>query len=371
MSSRHQLQIAPAAQTGGVLSPEQKRFNTLIAQIGEQRRALAAWRVQIPLYQQAHVKRLEPLLERLRGARRRALFTLDALLDEPGWNKAEVQTLRELLLHRLDNLIAAQPDEPAAELKALHDKHAEVDFDTGQSQSLQAARELFEAMTGIAPGNAGEEPESEEALLERIRRELADREAEEQARSAPRGADPKRRQSAAEKRREGEALQATQSVREVFRKLASALHPDREPDATRRAAKTDLMQRVNAAYATNDLLTLLELQLETEQIDAQHLQGASAARIKQYNKLLAGQLAELKTEVDRVQLKFEMDFGIDVGRKLNPDKLDRLLDQGYQELSALLEEDQRESRVLADRASTRRWLKIVKRQLRALNDDFF
>jgi len=62
---------------------------------------------------------------------------------------------------------------------------------------------------------------------------------------------------------------ATQSIREIFRKLASALHPDRETDRKGREVKTALMLQVNRAYAGNDLLTLLELQIE--QVDASHI----------------------------------------------------------------------------------------------------
>jgi curved DNA-binding protein CbpA len=42
-------------------------------------------------------------------------------------------------------------------------------------------------------------------------------------------------------------------VREVFRKLASELHPDRETDPAEHARKTELMQRVNQAYKAGDL----------------------------------------------------------------------------------------------------------------------
>ncbi|WP_341888453.1 hypothetical protein [Variovorax sp. YR752] len=46
-------------------------------------------------------------------------------------------------------------------------------------------------------------------------------------------------------------------MRDIFRKLASALHPDRETDAQQRKVKTALMQKANQAYAANDLLALL------------------------------------------------------------------------------------------------------------------
>jgi hypothetical protein len=92
----------------------------------------------------------------------------------------------------------------------------------------------------------------------------------------------KRKPSAAaparEERHAVEADQLKQSVRDIFRKLTSQLHPDREPDAAERARKTALMQRVNVAYAANDLLALLELQLEVEQIDQAELDEGRCLR---------------------------------------------------------------------------------------------
>ena len=72
------------------------------------------------------------------------------------------------------------------------------------------------------------------------------------------------------------------AVREIFRKLASALHPDRETDPGERARKTALMQRANVAYAANDLLGLLELQFEVDQIDASRWKRC-AARSTRWN----------------------------------------------------------------------------------------
>jgi uncharacterized protein (DUF2164 family) len=86
-------------------------------------------------------------------------------------------------------------------------------------------------------------------------------------------------------------------VREVYRKLASALHPDRETEVAERNRKTQLMQRVNQAYERNDLLALLGLQIEIEQIDAEHLAQVSDARLGHYNRVLKEQLAQLRAEI--------------------------------------------------------------------------
>jgi len=97
--------------------------------------------------------------------------------------------------------------------------------------------------------------------------------------------------------REQAAQGASRAMREVFRKLASELHPDREPDPDERVRKTVLMQRVNQAYAAGDLLALLELQLSIEQIDASTLAGIAQDRLAHYNHVLEAQLQSLQDEL--------------------------------------------------------------------------
>lgn len=145
-------------------------------------------------------------------------------------------------------------------------------------------------------------------------------------------------------------------MREVFRKLASALYPDRESDAEQRAAKTALMQRVNQAYASNDLLTLLALQLQIEQVDAGHMAAAESQRLKHYNKVLADQLSGLHVETGRVERDFRMDFGLAPGHGLKPLKLGELQERETQRLRFELAETNRELALLDDVAATRRWL---------------
>ena len=106
-----------------------------------------------------------------------------------------------------------------------------------------------------------------------------------------------RRAAAAAARKEQAQREASQSVRDVFRRLASALHPDRETDPGERERKTMLMQRANEAYARDDLLALLNLQLELDHIDADHLAGLSKERIASYNHVLRDQVRALEQEI--------------------------------------------------------------------------
>ena len=368
------LQIS-AVQAGPALTPAQKRFNTLIRQIEKARQTLAAWQDGIATYRRAHAEVLQPLQDELLAGHRQWVLALDAALGRPGWTKAERATLRELLCEAAGELLDGGEDE---EMKTLFNKHADVDFDTEQRDAMRKMKSLAEAMTGLDLGD-DEGLDSGADLMARMRQGLqeqaaaegAGQAAAEEAGQAERAAKAApRRKSAAQQRREAEAQQATQSVREVYRKLASALHPDRETDERQREAKTALMQRVNQAYEAQDLLTLLELQLQIEQIDESHIANAGEQRLKHYNKVLGEQLAELKAEVQHIEMGFCMEFGLEPGWGLNPRKLGQVLEQTSRQWRAELSAQQRELRMLGDTATTKRWLKRVRQERREHELDF-
>jgi hypothetical protein len=212
-------------------------------------------------YRQSYASHLQPLQRQLLQGQRQWVHLLDAVIGKPGWTKAERALLRELLCEAAGELLEGQGED--AVLKALYDKHAELDFDTEQ-----------------------------------------------------------------------------------------------------REAHTALMQRVNQAYEAQDLLTLLELQLQIEQIDAGHMAGASEAKVKHYNKVLGEQLAELKAEIESVEMTFRMEFGLHPGWGLNPAKLGMVLEQTRQEWQADLAHRLQQHRMLEDQAATKRWLKSVRKQRR-------
>jgi curved DNA-binding protein CbpA len=157
--------------------------------------------------------------------------------------------------------------------------------------------------------------------------EQAQRQIHERARQAePRPRRKNARGEAAAARREQAAKEASQSIREVYRKLASALHPDRESDPTQRQAKTALMQRANRAYEAGDLLDLLNLQLEIEQIDADHLANLPEQRRAHYTQVLRDQVAELDKEIETLVAPFRMIVMALPHIPLTPEAVDRSLD---------------------------------------------
>lgn len=351
MSRVYALQIATSPD-GAALSPAQKRFNTLIRQIEQARQTLSAWQDNVVAYRQGYAEILTPLRDKLMANHRQWVLALDAALDRSGWTKAERTLLRELLCEAASEVLGGSGEDEV--VKALHDKHAEVDFDTERRDTLRHIKSLAEAVTGLDLGE-GDDIDDDEDFLARLNKGLLE---QREAAQARRGAAAARRpKSATQRRREAEAKEATQSVREIYRRLASALHPDRETDERQREAKTALMQRVNQAYEAQDLLALLQLQLQIEQIDESHIATASEARLKQYNKVLGEQSASLKAEIAHAEECFCMEFGIGHRASLDPLKLGQVLNEHKRQWLAELAEQERCLAMLNDTAATKRWLK--------------
>jgi hypothetical protein len=349
------LQLSPA-EAGIAPTPQQKRFNTLVRQIERARLSLAAWQEGIAAYRQAYQKEVEPLHDSVFTTKRKWAFTLDALSDRPGWSRAESTLLGELVCRIAGDLLQEKDDDQ--ELQALFTRHNGTDFATEQQSQLQATLEMMQDVTGMDLGDTAGIKDDDD-LAELLHRKMREEQVAEAARQAARSA--RQRKSPARKKREAEEEQATQSVREIFRRLASALHPDREADPARREAKTALMQRANQAYAANDLLALLQLQLEIAQVDAAQIADAGEEKLRHYNKALAEQLEQLKQELARLETGFRMDAGMPPGVLVNPAKLGDLIKQIKRELREYLAQLQQEVRLLADPAAARRWLKRYRR----------
>jgi hypothetical protein len=366
------LIIAPSDRP---LTPAQRKFNQLVRKIEQARAELLAWQEMVPAFAQAHAQRARPLLAEISACRREVAVKLDAMLAAGKWTKTERRTISGIVCDVVAGLIEDEPADDAelARLKALFDKHSDVDFDTENRESVAAMKGLFEAMSGVDLGD--EQFDSEAEMMQRARERLqADAEANEAA-DAHRALRRAPRKTAAQQRREADAQEASQSLREVYRKLVSALHPDRASDEADRATRTAQMKRVNQAYDAKDLLALFALQLEIEQVDAAHLAQATAERARHYNQVLEAQLAELHAEAHARQVAFVMDYGIELGldpyRRLQPQQLGKLLDRAVAELRAELAEARRDLRQLDDPAAAKRWLRRMRQEQQAFDDDLF
>ena len=219
----------------------------------------------------------------------------------------------------------------------------------------------LEAALGVDLGDDAD-VHSEEALLQRARAHIEQRAEKKaaaatkrEARRAARTKSPK--QLAAEAREEDEQAQMSLSIREVYRKLASALHPDRETDPQERDRKTGLMQRVNEAYDKNNLLQLLELQLELEHIDQHSINRISEARLTHYNQILKDQVRELDRQIHRIETTFRYTYGYQQFESLPPDAVLQKLDLDIAALRQQVRNIEQDLAAFDDFRDVRRMLK--------------
>ena len=311
----------PAAQQ----NKAQRLFNKLIGQIQQQRDLLAQWQQFDVRYHQRLAAELQPAQAKLTAIRLVLLRLLDQLHSdqqaEPRLSKPQRRKLRAWIPQLAATVLEDGPD---AEAEAVFDRYSDVSHADQQQIELAEAEAMFGHILGEEMIE-GHQAESVEELMRHAADGMARAQAERaagqpQARSAKAQAAEQRKAEAAEQA----AQQAGQSVREAFRKLASALHPDRETDPAAREHKTRLMQQANQAYERNDLLTLLSMQLDLEQIDGQHLANLPEERLAHYNRVLREQLAALQQELGECTAHFRVGMGLSQ-RQLTPAVVDNAL----------------------------------------------
>jgi len=352
--------IAPGHETAS-LSKAQTTFNTLVKHIEKRRERLGAWEAVMPAFQKKFVDALLPLEQEATALRIQLIHRLDDAFLQKGLSKAEQRTLSDLIADMARDALNVSDD---AALKVIYNRHVasgDVRNAAADPEPAKAERkpepEPPEDLDALSPDELAERMQAE--LDAQFERDMAAHAARE-AQRAKRKKAPK--QSAAQARIEAEQAESSKSIREIYRKLASALHPDRETDPQEQQRKTVLMQRVNHAYAKGNLLQLLELQLEIEQIDRRAIDGLSEARLTRYNGILEEQLRELDQEIVHVENDFRRTYGIAPSTKVAPDTVIRMLtrdiagmQRGNQDLTVALRE-------FEDPDQVRDWLKDMKRR---------
>jgi hypothetical protein len=345
------------------LSKEQKAFNTLIKKIEEKRASLAAWQEIIPIYQKKYASDYIPLVETSQEIQIELVHCLDRASDQKGLTSTERRMIHDLISGMAGSLAAERDD---ADLKNIYNKHSGSDYDAEEAASMNGLKSMLEDVIGVDLGD-DLDMSSPEEIFKRAQVHMHEQqtqfEAERQAyeeRQAKRKKTAK--QIAKESQQQAEEQQTSQSIRELYRKLVSALHPDREPDPQERERKTLLMQRINQAYDKNDLLLLLELQLELEHIDQAIINNITAGRLKHYNKILKEQLIELEHEIFITEDMFKAQFGISPFERLTPSTIMRNLAADIVGIQHAIHDLKNDLLAFQDIKMLKAWLKAMRRR---------
>ncbi len=352
LAPQYTIRIAAPA-SAGLLSPVRKKFNTLVKKPEAERVRLALWREELPRIRALADSEYSPLARTFDAHRRRLLLLLDQACSDKAMSKKDREKLADMICSTALDLM--QIDEEDEEIKQIYNKHSGCDFDLDMDAEKAFMRKMVGAATGVELDD-DTDFSSPRAFFEAMRGKMEEREREDGQIGQARPTRPAK-QGAREARHQAEEINLKQSVRDIFRKLASALHPDRETDPSERDRKTALMQRANVAYAANDLLGLLELQLEVDQIDQAGLDNLGDDRIKQYNRILDGQVNEIKFEITSLETALSLDMGWEFGRRSTPKAMMQCLRADIAAMRASIKFIEADLDTFSDLKKLKTWLK--------------
>ncbi|MDO8369252.1 MAG: hypothetical protein Q7S71_00795, partial [Candidatus Nitrotoga sp.] len=203
------------------LSKEQKAFNTLIKKIDAKRVRLAAWQEIIPSYQRKYASELAPLVKTSQDIEIELVHCLDRTSDQKGLTSTERRMIDDLISELAGRLAAERDD---ADLKSIYNKHSGSDFDAEETAAMEGMKSMFEDVLGVDLGDDFDMSSPEE-LMKRAQAHLHEQQTQHQAdQKAQEERRAKRKKTAKQITKESQQLaeeqQTSQSIRELYRKLA-------------------------------------------------------------------------------------------------------------------------------------------------------
>lgn len=348
--------------TAKVLTPSQKRFQKLIKDIDLKKQQLIELETAISKHQHDYHTTYIPLHNALSKCRREFLFRLDTLYTAPGLSKTTKKKLQYLLCEIADACLYEEDDET---VKKIYNKYSGSDYDAEQYEEDTEIATMMAKLMGMS---TDDETTTPEAFFEQLYGKMTQEEQEtkgtwEQEAWQHKQAKNTRKKSAKALEKEAKAKEAerqiSQSIRDIYRQLAKALHPDQEQDPQAREQKTLLMQRVNDAYQNKSLLTLLELQLEVEQIDKSDLENLSEERLSHYNTILKTQYEELKQELADVAFSFTRTHNLHPSQRITPKFVASHIKNATKDIQTSIASIQHDLRSITTAADVTFWVKYI------------
>ncbi|MGV0960680.1 MAG: hypothetical protein ACOYB1_12690 [Limnohabitans sp.] len=348
--------LALRAPEQAKLSPAQKRFNELLARIEVLTHHIQRLQAWSDRHRHAHVQALYTAAQQARSLRKSLLLLLHEQLHRADLTVQQQRMARNKLRSLLDQL-SPQAD---PQVQALADLYADDGLDQEETQELAEAAERVRAKIEAALGQPIDNPSQyrtpEAMAAAGMRQWQRQQEADDERKAAKRAARKVKNKPVADKA-QAQQTDAKTALRTIYRQLASALHPDRAPDAQERARKTALMSEVNAAYEKADLTTLMRLQMHITQVDPQAPSRMADDKLQAMCALLKEQVTALEDDLEQMQHRLSRELCIPVradgDEAVMTQALQRLqADQGHEVES--LEADLRR---MAHPAELKRWLK--------------
>jgi len=351
------------------LSPAQQRFNRLLEKIDKLKGRIAEIQTLGDVYRPIYESTLAPLRKEQKIMMRRMALWLDERLERKGLSPTQKRAAIEILCG-LCRTLAAEGD---AAMAALHDKRSRRSLRQQEEEQAAAMRSMIEGVLGkpLDMKTQDQSLDPMDALMRASHEHLHKAAQAEQERHDAAQARKKKKPTPAQRKAGQQQEDAETVLRQVFRQLASALHPDRERDPAEHRRKTALMSEANAAYGRQDLVALLHLQLRIAQADTQDLLQQPEERIAAMSLLLKQQAAELENELFALYEQLERELDLDFHQMPSAALLQSYLVLQREALKEDLEFMESDLQAVQDDAGFKRWLKTQTKVNASRQTDYF
>lgn len=300
-------------------SPQQKKINRLIERIEQQKQELATWKNAQADIQNYTRSKLFPVYTELHTVLFEQLDTLWNHLANDAFSKAD--------LAQIDTKIAALAKMLKKSQRLTSAQKEQVEkVDTFYMQHAEHARAKKTKVNSIQNHDLAETVEQNvDVDWENYEYDSAQYEAERE----------RAKQLKQQEKREQAAKMAAQSLKTVYLKITAMIHPDREPDEAKKLDKTELLQKVNEAYAEQDLFYLLKLQLQLETNKGLSSKALSSEQVRFYQLALETQSQNLQSQLEEIFASFHLSSHINT-KQLKMSDVYKVIDKDATELKQQL-----------------------------------
>jgi hypothetical protein len=272
------------------LSPQQKKLNRLIEQIEQQKIQLAAWqKAQTEIQQQAR-KTLVPIYTELHDILFQQIEQLWNSLQRYEFSKADIAQLDNKIQNLVAILKSSQLLSEQQKLKLTQIDHFYQQHTEHNQAKKNKKKPTIKSHDPTETYDQHLNHEQAEVDLDGYEYDTHQHEVERE----------QHRLNRQKQKREQAQKMADQSLKTVYLKIASIIHPDREQDEQLKVEKTEMLQHANAAYEKQDLFYLLKLQIQVEQNRGMAQKGLSNEQLKFYKLALEAQKQQLDAQIDDI-----------------------------------------------------------------------
>jgi len=342
--------IQPAAE----LTPAQKRFNTLLARVSALSDVIATLEALSTQHRSSHLSAMNALKNQEDAARKNLLLFLDGRLHRAELTATHRRSATQIILA----LCEALGHKNDSQVQAVFNQHHSEEDAQALAEEARAgaehAKAVFEDLFG-KPLHGADDLHTAEAVFEAGLRQY--REQQQRLEDKRQAKKAKKKPAARQLKDAQQKMDANTALRTVYRQLASALHPDREPDQAERLRKTALMSEVNAAYDRKNLSELLKLQLHIAQIDSASLSRIADDKLNAMCLLLKEQVEALEEDEAQAQFEIRHYLGVNELDHISPESLARALAIQLRDKEHEVDTLERDLRRIQNEAELKRWLK--------------